>query len=132
MDGRTLTTNEIDQILRTSSNLTQRQKVWEASKEVGKELKEGLESVRDLRNRTVQALDYHSYFSYQVSEYDMTVEEMMALMDKFSRELRPLYRELHTWPATGWRRSTVSRFPTAFPPTGCRTAGGRTGAPWPV
>ena len=97
VDGRTLTTNEIDRILRTSSNLTQRQKVWEASKEVGKELKEGLESVRDLRNRTVQALDYHSYFSYQVSEYDMTVKEMMALMDKFNRELRPLYRELHTW-----------------------------------
>ncbi len=97
VDGRTLTTNEIDQILRTSSNLTERQKVWEASKEVGKELKEGLESVRDLRNRTVQALDYDSYFSYQVSEYDMTVEEMMALMDKFNRELRPLYRELHTW-----------------------------------
>ena len=97
VDGRTLTTNEIDQILRTSSNLSQRQKVWEASKEVGKELKEGLENVRDLRNRTVQALDYHSYFNYQVSEYDMTVEEMMALMDKFNRELRPLYRELHTW-----------------------------------
>ena len=97
VDGRTLTTNEIDRILRTSSDLTERQKVWEASKEVGKELKEGLESVRDLRNRTVQALDYDSYFSYQVSEYDMTVEEMMALMDKFNRELRPLYRELHTW-----------------------------------
>ena len=97
VDGRTLTTNEIDRILRTSSDLTERQKVWEASKEVGKELKEGLESVRDLRNRTVQALDYDSYFSYQVSEYDMTVGEMMALMDKFNRELRPLYRELHTW-----------------------------------
>ena len=97
VDGRTLTTNEIDRILRTSSDLRERQKVWEASKEVGKGLKEGLESVRDLRNRTVQALDYDSYFSYQVSEYDMTVGEMMALMDKFNRELRPLYRELHTW-----------------------------------
>ena len=97
VDGRTLTTNEIDRILRTSSDLRERQKVWEASKEVGKRLKEGLESVRDLRNRTVQALDYDSYFSYQVSEYDMTVGEMMALMDKFNRELRPLYRELHTW-----------------------------------
>ena len=97
VDGRTLTTNEIDRILRTSSDMRERQKVWEASKEVGKGLKEGLESVRDLRNRTVQALDYDSYFSYQVSEYDMTVGEMMALMDKFNRELRPLYRELHTW-----------------------------------
>ena len=97
VDGRTLTTNEIDRILRTSSDLRERQKVWEASKEVGKGLKEGLESVRDLRNRTVQALDYDSYFSYQVSKYDMTVGEMMALMDKFNRELRPLYRELHTW-----------------------------------
>ncbi len=97
VDGKTLTTNEIDQILRSSSNLLERQKTWEASKEVGKVLKEGLKSMRDLRNSTVQALDYNSYFSYQVSEYDMTVNQMMALMDKFNRELRPLYRELHTW-----------------------------------
>ena len=50
-----------------------------------------------MRNETVQALGYDDYFSYQVSDYGMTSEEMLALMRQFNEELRPLYRELHTW-----------------------------------
>jgi peptidyl-dipeptidase A len=53
--------------------------------------------VRDLRNKTVQALDYDNYFAYQVSEYGMSTQEMMDLMDKLNRQLYPLYRELHTY-----------------------------------
>jgi len=42
-----------------------RQKAWEASKEVGKVLKDGLENLQRLRNETVQALGYNDYFSYE-------------------------------------------------------------------
>src|SRR5690606_32786516 len=56
-----------------------------------------LARVRELRNQTVQALGYDDYFSYQVSEYGMTTDEMRALMRQINAELYPLYRELHTW-----------------------------------
>jgi peptidyl-dipeptidase A len=97
IDGTSVSTNEIDGILRDSKSLQERLKAWKSSKEVGKELKNGLADVRDLRNKTVQALDYDNYFAYQVSEYGMSTQEMMDLMDKLNRQLYPLYRELHTY-----------------------------------
>jgi peptidyl-dipeptidase A len=97
IDGESVSTNEIDRRLQDLTDLDDRLAVWEASKAVGPTLKEGLVRLVDLRNRTVQALDYEDYFQYQVSEYGMTTEEMMALNRRFLEELWPLYRELHTW-----------------------------------
>jgi peptidyl-dipeptidase A len=97
LHGKPLTPNQIDDLLRTSRKLSQRKAVWEASKAVGPTLKPGLVHLRDLRNRVVQTLGYPDYFSYQVSDYGMSNEEMLRLNDQLVRELRPLYRELHTW-----------------------------------
>lgn len=97
VDGASTTTTEIDRVLRESNNEAERLKVWESSKEVGKELKDGLENLVSLRNKTVNALGYNDYFTYQVSDYKMTREEMLADMDKIIKEVWPLYRELHTW-----------------------------------
>ncbi|MBN2732663.1 MAG: M2 family metallopeptidase [Balneolaceae bacterium] len=97
IQGESVSTNEIDRILKESVDPDERLEAWESSKEVGKVLKDGLAKVRDLRNQTVQALNYDNYFAYQVSEYGMTTEEMMNLMDRLNRELYPLFRELHTY-----------------------------------
>jgi peptidyl-dipeptidase A len=97
IDGKSVTPNDIDEILRTSNDPAQRRKAWEASKEVGRVLKDGLANLQRLRNATVRPLGYSSYVNYQISEYDLTDREMLELLDKFNRELRPLYRELHTW-----------------------------------
>ena len=97
IDGRSVTTNEIDEILRTSDDLDQRLAAWESSKTVGARLKDGLEDLQRLRNQTVQALGYDDYFSYQVSDYGMTTAELREMMLKFNREVRPLFRQLHTY-----------------------------------
>jgi len=97
VDGKEVSTGGIDKVLRESDDETERLKNWEASKEVGIVLKDGLENLRDLRNQTVQGLGYDDYFSYQVSDYGMEREELTSLMDKMVKEVWPLYRELHTW-----------------------------------
>ncbi len=97
LNGKSVSTNELDEILKSSNNLEERRKAWESSKEVGKGLKEGLVNLRKLRNETVKALGYPDYYSYQVSEYGMNTEEMIELMRKINTELRPLFRELHTY-----------------------------------
>lgn len=97
IDGKKVSTNDIDDILNNSTNLTQRQKAWNASKEVGSTLKEGLVNLQMLRNKTVQPLGYSDFFSYQVSDYGMTNEEMMKMNQEMIKEVWPLYRELHTW-----------------------------------
>lgn len=95
--GRAVTPNQIDSVLRTSTSLADRRAYWEASKAIGPTLKPGMVQLRDLRNRVVQALDYPDYFTYEVSDYDMSTAEMLALTENLNRQIRPLYRELHTW-----------------------------------
>ena len=95
--GKPITPNAIDDSLTSSRALPARLAVWQASKEVGPVLKPGILRLRDLRNQVVGALGYPDYFSYQVSDYGMSTEEMLQLNDQLIRELRPLYRELHTW-----------------------------------
>ncbi|GAA0742765.1 M2 family metallopeptidase [Gaetbulibacter jejuensis] len=97
VDGKSVTTGDIDKVLRESNNLNERLANWETSKAVGKDLKDGLENLRSLRNKTVQALGYDDYFTYQVSDYGMSRQEMRDEMNKMVKEVWPLYRELHTW-----------------------------------
>jgi peptidyl-dipeptidase A len=95
--GKSVTANDIDRILKESNDLAERRRAWESSKEVGVGLKDGLANLQRLRNGTVKPLGYKSFYSYQVSEYGMTADEMQRLMREINRDLRPLYRELHTW-----------------------------------
>ncbi|MDH3214932.1 MAG: M2 family metallopeptidase [Candidatus Krumholzibacteria bacterium] len=97
ISDESVTTNDIDDMLKTSDDLMLRLAAWESSKGVGAAIKDGLVNLRGLRNKTVQALGYDDYFSYQVSDYGMTTDELRAMMLRFNREIRPLYRELHTY-----------------------------------
>ncbi len=97
IDKKKVSPNDIDDILKNETDLAKRLIAWNASKEVGSVLKPGLVNLRDLRNQTVQALGYSDYFTYQVSAYDMSTEEMMRTMERLIEEVWPLYRELHTY-----------------------------------
>jgi len=97
LNGKSVTTNDIDNILKTENDVKKRLAAWNASKEVGPGLKTGLLNLRDLRNKTVQNLGYDDYFTYQASDYGMKREEMMEMMAQINKELLPLYRELHTY-----------------------------------
>jgi peptidyl-dipeptidase A len=97
LGSKKVSTNDLDDILKKETDINKRKAAWEASKQVGPTLKGGLVNLRNLRNQTVQALGYHDFFTYQVSDYHMTTDEMMQTMDRLMNELYPLYRELHTW-----------------------------------
>lgn len=97
LDGKEITPNAIDEGLRSETDLARRRALWESSKEVGKGLKGGLIELRRLRNESVRALGYPDFFAYMASEYGMTTAELAAEIQTVNRELRPLFRELHTW-----------------------------------
>jgi peptidyl-dipeptidase A len=97
IDEQSVSTNDIDDMLKTEGDLGKRLAAWEASKEVGVGLRDGLADLQRLRNETVRALGYDDYFQYQVSDFRMTTAEMLDLLHQFVAELRPLYRELHTY-----------------------------------
>ncbi len=97
LDGNSVTTNDLDTLLKEETSLPRRLEGWSSSKEVGRGLRAGLIKLRELRNRTVQALGYPDFFAYQASEYGMSSQEILELNRRLVRELWPLYRELHTF-----------------------------------
>ncbi len=97
LNGKPITANEIDNLLSSSSDLKERKAVWEASKEIGKTLKENLMILRDLRNGVAGEMNYPDYFTLQVAPYGMTTDEMLKMNEQFMKDLRPLYLQLHTW-----------------------------------
>lgn len=92
-----ITANGIDNLLAESRDLEERRRVWEASKEIGPVLKEGLVELREVRNAVAREMGYSSFFALQVADYGMTVPEMMELLDRFLADMKPLYEQLHCW-----------------------------------
>ncbi len=92
-----VTPNQIDEVLVRSRDEAERRKIWEVAKQTGPALKQGIGGLRDLRNQVAQEMGYDSFFALQVDDYGMTVDEMMAMMERFNDDLRPLYEQLHTW-----------------------------------
>lgn len=97
INGKPVSTNDIDGILINETNLQKRLAGWQASKEVGKLLKNDLVELRTLRNQSVQPLGYKDFFAYQVAEYGMSTDEMLQLNEGFVETIWPLYREIHTY-----------------------------------
>jgi peptidyl-dipeptidase A len=97
LDGKPITANDIDNRLEKSTDLAERKAVWEASKQSGPALKPNLVILRDLRNGVAKEMKYPDYFTLQVSNYGMTTDEMLKMLDDWMTTLRPLYLQLHTW-----------------------------------
>jgi peptidyl-dipeptidase A len=95
----TIRLNEIDSVLLNSRNLSERRRVWEASKEIGKLLKPGLSELRDLRNQLARELGYSSYFHLQVADYGWSVDELMEFTERMVNDVRPLYDEAYRYAA---------------------------------
>jgi peptidyl-dipeptidase A len=91
------TANDVDEVLAESKNLDERLRVWTASKEIGVPLKDGLARLQILRNRVAREMGYSSFFGLSVAAYGMRVDEMMTLLDGITRDMAPLYAELHRW-----------------------------------
>lgn len=97
LNGKEVSTNELDKILSSDAKPAQKIAAWNASKDIGKTLKTGIDTLRILRNKSVMPLGYDNYIDYQISDYGMEVEEMRDLLHKVINDIWPLYRELHTW-----------------------------------
>jgi peptidyl-dipeptidase A len=87
----------VDAILRSSPDMQERARVWNASMELGRPLRPGLETLVPLRNQVAREMGYSSFFALQVADYGLTVKEMMTLLDTTLGAIAPLYDSLHCW-----------------------------------
>jgi len=115
INGKEVTTNKIDDILFTSKDLNERLEAWESSKKVGIGLKDGLENLQSLRNKTVQSLGFDNYIAYQASEYGYSTDELRKVCNDMIKDLWPLYRELHTWARYTMAKKYNKKVPDLIP-----------------
>lgn len=108
------TANDIDDALQNETDLAKRQRIWEASKEIGRPLKPELVQLQKLRNQVAREMGYSSFFGLQVAEYGMTSEEMIALLDSVATDVAPLYADVQTW-ATKQLAKKYGQAPPAGP-----------------
>ncbi len=124
-----VTANDIDRVLVESRDLDARLVAWNAAKEVGPSLRDGLIQLQGLRNGVAREMGHDDFFSFQVSNYSMSTEEMMELLDRLITEMRPLFEQVHCWARHELaRRYGVDEVPQLIP---AHWLSNRWGQSWP-
>ncbi|NIO00857.1 MAG: peptidase M3 [Candidatus Latescibacteria bacterium] len=82
LDGRTVTSNEIIQILKTSEDSDHRKKAWEAGKEAGALVRDDLITLVKLRNEAAHSLGYDNFYGMSLALGEQNEEEIVSLFDE--------------------------------------------------
>jgi len=93
VDGRSLETSDVTQILRTDPDRALRRAVWEArgslSKEVGSETRELVKK----RNAAARALGYRTYVDLVLRHECLSRERVASIVTELEKETAPPFRE---------------------------------------
>ena len=92
LDGRTVTDNELVDVLRGSTDAGLRQRAWEASKQIGREVEADLLQLVRLRNEGARELGFPNFYSMSLELDELDERELFALFDDLERETTPLWR----------------------------------------
>ncbi|MEA2447700.1 MAG: peptidyl-dipeptidase [Actinomycetota bacterium] len=95
VDGHRLNDNEIDDVLRTSNDEDERERVWRASKEVGGLVAERVRELVRLRNRAAHNLGFADFYRMELELQELPEEWLFEILG----ELEDLTQE----PFAGWK-----------------------------
>jgi len=94
-EGRLVTNNQINELLRNEKDNRRRRRAWEASKQIGSVVERELLELVRLRNQAAQSLGFRNYYemSMKLSEQDpdwvlRTFDELADLTDEAFGELK--------------------------------------------
>lgn len=102
LDGRSLTQNDLDEILRQERDERLREKAWTASKAVGSEVAPLLKKLVALRNEGARQLGFPDYYALALAAGEIEETALFSLLDQleaascryFARQKDRLDREL--------------------------------------
>ncbi len=89
VNGKELTQNEVNKILRNSTDSTELKAAWEAQKAVGPMVAPKLLELVKLRNQVAKQLGYRDFYALKIAEREQDETALLALFD----ELDTLTRE---------------------------------------
>ncbi len=82
LDGRSVTDNEIREILEQSDDVDLRRQAWEASKQIGVEVESELRELVRVRNGAARELGWPTYYSMALELDELDEAEVFAIFDR--------------------------------------------------
>lgn len=96
VDGKEITDNEIDKILKESKDNKILQETWEASKQIGKEVRDEVLELVKLRNQNAQDLGFSNYHEMSLKLSELDPEMLDKLFDDLDNKITEDYKKLKT------------------------------------
>jgi peptidyl-dipeptidase A len=106
LDGRAVSDNEIEEILRLSNDETMRRAAWEASKEIGAIVAPRERELARLRNQAAHKLGFSDYYRMSLSLQEIDEAWLFGLFDELARATDDPFR--------GWKDALDDQLRTRF------------------
>lgn len=92
--GGSINDNEVEEILRTSTDNRQLEEVWEAHKAIGREVADNIIEVVKLRNQVAQSLGFDNYHTMTLLLSEQDPNEITAIFDELDEMTRDGFSKL--------------------------------------
>jgi len=85
IDGREMSDNDIWEILKSELNSQKRQKAWEASKQVGREVAPMIIELVKLRNQAAKQLGFDNYYDMALATDEQNADDVFRVFDELKQ-----------------------------------------------
>lgn len=83
--GEELSDNDIDEILRHSTDIAERREAWEGSKDVGAKVADLVRELAGLRNQIAHRLGFRDYYAFSLFLQEIDEDELLSLFERLAR-----------------------------------------------
>lgn len=94
LDGKVLTDNDVDEILKQETDNQLLQKVWEANKEIGDLIVEDLIKLVKLRNEQAQYFGFKNYHEMSLILSELNPDELEKMFNELDKQTEQKFSEL--------------------------------------
>ena len=94
IDGKAVSENEINDILKKENDVPKRKKAWEASKQIGKMLAPHILQLVHHRNEAAKSLGYENYFSMQLELQEVEEKWLFSLFDELAKNSENAHKQV--------------------------------------
>ncbi len=88
VDGRSLTGNDVRNVLKQNTDPEYRRRVWESDKAVGREVRDELLQLVRLRNDVARSLGFSDYYVMSLELAEQHVDDLAGLFDRLDAATR--------------------------------------------
>ncbi|RLD19062.1 MAG: peptidase M3A and M3B thimet/oligopeptidase F [Caldiserica bacterium] len=115
IDGKKVSNNEIDNILKNSTDIGLRKKAWLAGKEIGKEMGPRIIELIKLRNENAKLLGFSNYYDMMMDLQELSTKEIHNMFHKFKEETDSLFADIKDEIDTTLSKKLSSEKPKLMP-----------------